>query len=65
MKAEDKYALIASAFIPWVLLWVLHYAFPTMDAAMAFVAPMWLIVSPFSTLLFIWLTVKAARETNP
>jgi hypothetical protein len=65
MKGEDKYALIASAFIPWILTWVLSYGFNGPDAwrtSIQFVGPMWVIVSPLITLFLFKLCVGAARE---
>jgi hypothetical protein len=64
MKSEDKWALIASAFIPWIVVACMVPTFAGDDRirdAIKFVGIMWVVVSPLITLTLLRLAVSAAR----
>jgi hypothetical protein len=65
MKAEDKYALIAGAFLPWILIWIFSYAVDGPDSirqSIQLFSPVWAIISPLVTLFLLKLTVIVMRR---
>lgn len=65
---DAKAGLLGFAFIPWILLWSLHWAFlPTngfsqWQIAFQVVGPVWLFISPLISWLLINLTITSIRD---
>lgn len=65
MKLSDALAFIVYSFMPLILLPFFTAAINDRQEAIAFLAGCWLAVSPFTTLILVWMvwTTKSNKES--